>query len=432
MGFASATASFGQPAPLNLEQATSEAEANSPDLQRLRAAAERVSWTKLEALSGHLPHLSVGYDHYFDSSYMRENIVFNGSVVNFPAGYPQDNIDLEASLNIFDGFESYYKYRAASLESEAANLDVARAKFEVDQTVRLAFFQALAAQKLLVVAQQNVTTLEDHLRRAKLTERNGYGTNFEVLRISATLEEARAEQELADNNVQITRDALNEAMGLDHDDHRPVVGDLPVLKETDIPKDLTASVSDREDVQSQMRREDATQALRSASQGFWYPSVAVFANEQFYKFGDFDPAIRGTSDLQSAAAVGVRLRWNLFDGGYSYAKQQQANQAAIEAQSQTRKTLVQLPKEIDTWKRKFNYSVSLYRARLRALEQFQESVRLAGIGVKSGTRTHTEMLDAELDLFRARGGLVKAQAEAIEALSKLELSIGHKLWSPAN
>ena len=86
-----------------------------------------------------------------------------------------------------------------------------------------------------------------------------------------------------------------------------------------------------------------------------------------------------------------------------------------------------MPKDIDTWKRKFTYNVALYRARLRALSEFQESVRLAEIGVKAGSRTHAEMLDAELDLFRARGGLVKAQAEVLEALSHLELALGHKI-----
>ena len=100
--------------------------------------------------------------------------------------------------------------------------------------------------------------------------------------------------------------------------------------------------------------------------------------------------------------------------------------------AETAKTLARLPREIDTWRRKFNYSVSLYKARLRAVAQFQESVRLAGIGLKAGTRTHTEMLDAELDLFRARGGLVRAQADAIEALGKLELASGRTLWKARN
>jgi outer membrane protein TolC len=413
---------------LSLANAISQAETNSPDLKRLRAAAQRISWTKTEALSGYMPHLSANYDHFLNSDYMREDVVFGGAVVDFPAAYPQDNITLDASITLFDGFESLHKYRAAEFNTDAANLEVNRAQFKVEEAVRLAFFQALAAQKLFEVAQQNVNTLEDHLDRAHVTEHAGYGTQFDVLRIEATLEEARAEQEEAENNIQITRDALREVMGVEGDDVRSLVGELPVLKESDIPKDLTASSIDRDDLKAQMKRDAASQEIMSASRGFWYPSVSLFAEEEYYKFGTFDPAIQSNSGYQNASGVGIRLKWNLFDGGYSYARQQQATQAAVEAQSETHKALTKLPQEFDTWKRKFYHSTSLYRARMRALAQYQESVRLAAIGVKAGSRTHTEMLDAELDLFRARGGLVKAQADAIECLGNLELAVGRKLW----
>lgn len=421
--------SLAQSQALSLDEAISQAKENSPELKRLQAAAERVSWGKMEALSTHLPHLSANYDHYFTSEYLRENIVFGGSVVNFPAAFPQDNITLDATITLFDGLESIHKYRAAGLYEDAANLDLSRAQFRVEENVRLAFFRALAAQKLFEVAQQNVKTLEEHLNRAHVTERAGYGTQFDVLRIEATLEEAHAEEEEAQNNIQTTRDALRAAMGIEKEDVRPLSGELPVLKESDVPKDLSLDSSNRDDLQADMKREAASHQMKSASQGFWFPSVSLFAEEQYYQFGNFDSAILSNSSLQNASAFGVRLKWNLFDGGYSYAKQQQANQAVIEAQNETRKTRIALPEEFDVWKRKFFHSITLYRARLRALAQYQESVRLAAIGVKAGSRTHTEMLDAELDLFRARGGLVKAQTEAIECIGNLELAVGHKFWN---
>jgi outer membrane protein TolC len=412
---------------LTLESAIAQAEENTPELKGLKASAEKASWEKIEAMSGFMPHLTAGYDHYLSSTYMRENILFGGSVVSFPAAFPQDNLAVDASWTLFDGFDTLHKYRAAELNTDAANLELSRVQFRLRQAVRLAYFQALAAQKLYEVTQQNVSTLEDHLKRAHITEKAGYGTQFDVLRIEATLEDARADEEEAENNVQINRSHLREAMGIDTDDTRPLAGQLPVLKENDVPKDLSLAMTDRDDLKAQQKREAASQELRSAAKSFWYPSVSVFAEEQFYQFGNFDPAVQSNSSMQNASFVGLRLHWNLFDGGYSYARSQEAIQTAIETQTKTRRALIKLPDELDTWKRKYFNSISLYKARLRALAQFQESVRLAAIGVKAGSRTHTEMLDAELDLFRARGGLVKAQADAIESLGNLELAIGHKL-----
>jgi outer membrane protein TolC len=413
---------------LSLTEAISQAEEKSPDLKRLRAAAERVSWSKNEALSGYLPHLTAGYDHFFNSTYMRESIYFGGANVSFPAAFPQDNITLDASFTVFDGFESLYKYRAANLNTEAADLDLSREKFKLEETVRLAYFQALAAQKLLEVARQNVKTLQEHLANAKLTERNGYGTQFDVLRIDATLAEAFAEQQAAEDHVSTSRDSLREAMGQEKEDPRLLTGELPVLQESDVPDKISLSTADRDDVKALTKRSEAFQELAMGSKAFWYPSISFFAEEQYYQFGNFDSAIQPNSSMQNASFLGVRLKWNIFDGGYSYAKQQEAANAAIEAQNQNKKVQIELPHEFDVWKKKFYYSVALYRARLHALALYQESVRLASIGVKAGTRTHTEMLDAELDLFRARGGLVKAQADAVEALGKLELAAGHKIW----
>ncbi len=416
------------PSGLSLAQAIYEAKKNNPELNKLRAQAEKTAWTKLEALSSYLPRVSVGYDHFISSEYMRENIVFGGAVINFPAGYPQDNITLDATLTVFDGLEGLHKFRAASLNAEAADLEVTRAKFQIEETVRSAFFRTLAAQKLVDVAHENIKTLQEHLEKAHLTEKAGFGTRFEVLRIEATLEEARAELEQADARYHDSWSDLNEVMGLEGESEAPLEGELPVLTESDVPASLSLSPIDREDLTAQRKREEAAHEMRSASYGFWFPSISLFAEEQYYKFGDFDAAIQANSSLQNASMFGVHLKWNLFDGGYSYAKQREASEAALEASAETRKALTRLPHEFESWKRNYFHSVSLYKARSRALLQYQESVRLAVIGVKAGSRTHTEMLDAELDLFRARAGLVKAQADAVEALGKLELAVGHKIW----
>src|SRR6185437_11127972 len=126
-------------------------------------------------------------DHFLASKYMREGVLFNGAPVNFPAAYPQDNITLDASLTVFDGLESRHKYKAASLSAQAAGLDLSRARFQADEAVRSAFFRTLAAQKLVEVARLNIKTLEDHLQRAHVTQKAGYGTRFDVLRIEARL-----------------------------------------------------------------------------------------------------------------------------------------------------------------------------------------------------------------------------------------------------
>jgi len=412
---------------LSLTEAVQEAEGKNPDLQALGFRAERMGWAKLEAWSGHLPQLSIDFDRYLKTKYLRQNVILGGNPpISFPAAYPESSLTVNASLNLFDGLKTIFQIKAADKNAEAAELDYSRAKFKLEREVRRRYYRALAAQKLLEVAEQNVKTLEDHLSIARSSERAGYGLRVDVLRIQANLDEAVAEQGAARDNVDIERASLSEVMGIESDS-RGLTGELPVLKASDVPADLALTLDRREDVQAQILREEASENLGLAAKGAWLPAVSVFGQLQYYKFGDSDPAILANDKFENAYAVGLRLTWSLFDGGSTISRERQASYRAKEDESALRSVYTHLPREFLTWKKKFFYNVSLYQARVKTLEQSQESVRLSMAGAKAGTRTNTEVLDAELDLFRARAGIIRAQSDAIEALNELELAVGYPL-----
>jgi outer membrane protein TolC len=46
-----------------------------------------------------------------------------------------------------------------------------------------------------------------------------------------------------------------------------------------------------------------------------------------------------------------------------------------------------------------------------------------------GTRTLSDVLDAELDLFRSEAGQVNSQIGAIEAVLNLEMATGRSIYS---
>src|SRR6185437_11871574 len=107
------------------------------------------------------------------------------------------------------------------------------------------------------------------------------------------------------------------------------------------------------------------------------------------------------------------------------AKKAEASDEAQEAIESGRQLDLEAPEDFDMWKRRYLYNTALYQARQRSVQESEESVRLATLGVRAGTQTHSEALDAELDLFRARAGVVRAQIDAARALSNLELAVGH-------
>src|SRR5205823_4906908 len=113
--------------------------------------------------------------------------------------------------------------------------------------------------------------------------------------------------------------------------------------------------------------------------------------------------------------------------GATIARNAQTHYQAQEAEAASESATLRAPQELETYKRRFLYNAALYRAKKRAVEFAQESVRLATLGYNAGTRTSTDVLDAELDLIRARAGVVRAQVDGSEALINLELAVGKGL-----
>ena len=154
-------------------------------------------------------------------------------------------------------------------------------------------------------------------------------------------------------------------------------------------------------------------------------SLSFGAN--YTRYNDLSNSITQASDFQSAYNVGLFLRWNLFDGGDSYARAKEAAYSNVQNEKNVKKARLNLPYDFDYWNRRYLSNASRYRAKQLDLERSKESVRLSREEQKAGTRTSSEVLDAELDLYRARVGVVNAQSNAAEAQIRLELALGRKI-----
>lgn len=415
-------------AGLSLETAVSEALAKNPDLKRSQYAVDGANWKALEALSGYMPHLSAGANQVLSVKYVTPKIKFSSlaPASDFPNQFADTDIDLDASITVFDGLESLNMFRAAILSRDAAKLEYRYGKFRLSANVKARYYEALGAVELAKVADQNIATLEQHLALVRLGEQAGTGTRVDVLRIESQLEEARAEKILDEDNVVLARKALAETMGRESD-LRPLTGSLPTPENGAVGSNLVLELKGREDIQAVSLRKQAQAAVNAASLSFLLPRVSFFFREEFYKYGNETTIIQSNDTLQDAYNFGVKFTWNIFDGGASLARKGQADAAYRQASETYRKASLGAPNEFENWKRKYAFNTALFRARQRSVERSEESVRLATLAVKAGSKTHSEVLDAELDLFRTRAGLIRAQLDALESLLSIELALGHPI-----
>jgi outer membrane protein TolC len=185
--------------------------------------------------------------------------------------------------------------------------------------------------------------------------------------------------------------------------------------------------SDRPDLRAKMMQAKAALDESAASGSFWAPKVQLIGEYQFYNSPDFLNSGLSYTNYRTDYYFGAAATWDIFDGGISLAKAKEAEARAKEAQADLKTVQVQAPFDFDMWKRKLASSGAVYDAKLTNVDKAKESVRLATLGFKAGTNTTTDVLDAELDKYRASAGVVNAELDILVALTNLELAIGKRL-----
>ncbi|MDO9182296.1 MAG: TolC family protein [Bacteriovorax sp.] len=412
---------------LTIDQAINEGIKNNPQLKASAASLEEAQWKKKETFGAYLPKVDLVGTHFFDLRYQQIQI---SPTSVFKSTYPVTSYGAQASLNLFDGMKTTHSNSAAQSNIEAAEFELNHTKMATENSIRLKYFQALGAQVLKEVAESNVKTLSDHLKRAQDLLRQGEFTKVDVLKIQVQLEQAIPEKLGAADNAYLARKNLSEAMGTEGDE-RILNEVLPVPQEHIVKnlntRDSKASslASGRLDLKALYKRVESSDELYKAGQSIWMPKVNLIADYQYYNNRDY--SLSNSEKFKDSYSVGVNLIWNLFDGGSSYARSEQTYYQKIQLEQKAIKVNLSSANEVEFWKRRYLNSAILYSAKLRSVDASKESVRIYQNGLKAGTRTNSDLLDAELDLDRSEAGVVKAQVDAVEALLNLELAMGRRL-----
>lgn len=418
--------SFVAAQSLQLKDAVEEGLKNSPKIQKSESSVRESEWKTKETYSGFLPTLTATANYLFDKKYVLTDVNFMGNLFSIEQVIPTSAVYLTAQWSLFDGFTSTNRYQGASSMEQAAKNENDWNRFQSEREIAILFYKALAAKELKLVAEQNVKALEDHLKDVRLFKKVGVSTNFDVLRVEVQMSEAQSELLNAVDNVEMARGRLSEALGRP-EDVMDVEGTLPKPQKDLVKAVEKVDLSTRKDLVALQERSEGYKYQEASAEKYWVPKLAAFGQYQYYnnRNDEYD----AWDSYRDAYQVGLSLTWNIFDGMTSIARSKQS----VEQRYQIEKTLYQAQlkakRDYDLWKRKFLYFCSVYEARLNDISKSQESVRLARTGQRAGSRTNTDVLDAEAELFRAKAGAVNAQVGALEAMANLELSTGQELVS---
>ncbi len=421
------TLSSANAEPLTLSSAVDQALQKSPLVQRAQSSALQASWQKTAAYSGFLPSVNLSETYFTSQKFMFTDLAFPGTsnLISIPNLVPSSEVALTARMPLFDGFANWNHLSAAASLEHAAGEELTWSQFKLERQVTLQFYRALATRILKEVAERNMQTIEDHLRDVTLFKRAGVSTNYDVLRVEVQVSEAKSDLLNSQDNVEVAKNELAELLGEDSET-RELSGELPVLKRQVIQKLEIDDISQRADIRGLSFRASGLESEQHAANRFWVPRLDLVG--QFDYYNNLSQRFDDWQNYRTAYQVGFVLSWNLFDGLVSIAKAHESNEQRYQAEKNLEIERLKAKKDLEYWKRKYLYFCSVYESRVSDVQKSTESVRLAREGRRAGSRTNSDLLDAELELFRARAGVVNAQIGAVEALINLELATGKQLY----
>ena len=410
---------------LTLDEAIREAEQGSPDVKLAIDSAEEADWKRVEALSGFLPTLSANGYHYFHQKVQTFNINFAGTEGVFPFVTPLTQFTIDANITVFDGLQNVHRYSAAKELSNAAVLNQSWVQFQIERQVRIAYYLAVAAEQIENVAEENVKTLQEHLDTTRALKRHGQGTRYDELRVRVQMKQALTDRVQSRNNVFVTRKKLAQLLGKE-DDLRPLHRDLPT-PDPSLTRytELKSDVSRRTDISALDHRSTSADLSRKAAAAFWVPKFSLAGQFQWYNNVNY--AIDDVKSFRNAYYVGLLLSWNIFDGAASFSRTKEALYQKQEAEDRADSARLQAHYDIESSKRNLAFGIANYQSQTDQVIESQEAVRLAHEGYKAGIRTINDVLDAQLDLYRSKAGVVNAKLSTIQSFTNLELALGKAL-----
>ena len=386
------------PPTLDLKEALRLAWKANPTLQVSRLQELIAGDEVVRARSGFLPQVKADVNQTIYDDPTKVKITAGGLA---PGGvsFPQTNRNFWSSKVsveqlLFDFWGTPARYQAAVLGKSASLLDTAQTRDNIFLTVAQGYFKTLRAQKLVVVAEQEVVQLRDHLKIARDQYEFGVVTYNDVLQAEVSLADAEQRLIVARTDVIDIRSGLNKVLALP-------IAQPTVLKEEDVqirpwelPEATAAGLKQRSDLKATVDRIQQQERVVTQTRAQYFPRIFAQAG---HTFQENDVTVH---DSQHYAIFG--MQWSLFTGLDTRAQVRQARERLAQLRVQQQDLKEQVKLDVQTAYLSVKDTAERIRVTEKAVTQGEENLRLNEERYKEQVGTATDVIDAQTLLTKTR------------------------------
>jgi adhesin transport system outer membrane protein len=396
-----------------LDQAVKMTVENNPQIGSLSANRKAVEQDLRAARGQYLPQVDVvtGIGPEWTSN-LTTRPLGNGNDT-----YIRTDARVSVTQSVFSGFQTENEVeRQKARIASAANRVYQNAESIALDAIG-AYLEVIRQRELFALAKQNIDFHTDILGKLNQRAQSGVGTTADVAQTRARLSRSEATLVSTSNDLGNAEALYTRIIGQHPGElARPVfpTQSLPQTMEDAVklannnPAGIKAAESDVKAVSSEIE----------TAKGAFLPTVNIEADAGYNDDAD------GEATYGKDARVLLRGRWNLFRGGIDRAARQQAVFRMHQArEDRARAVNEQVEEARRSW---YSYQASAQRVgQLRSAVEDLKNTRAAYTQqFEVGSRTLLDLLDAENELFTARGQLISADIDQLVSGYRLLATTG--------
>ncbi len=414
------------PQPLTQEAAVKFALEHN---QAYRAAFEDVSASREEvneARAGFFPKVNGSY-LYERWAYQPFASVPGTAFINAPFAIQTENMwEVDVIQPLFTGFELESKYKASKAGLKISKYDLEKARLDLTRDVRVAYLQTLLAQKLVQVARDNVASLEVQKKNAQANYKQGVAARNDVLKADVALADAVQRERQTVKQLIVLRATLNQYMGISLDKKIALAGIKE--KRSLIPRlDRLYLIAEAKRPEYLALHESIKQAedYRTAAEGGYYPHVSAFA--EYFRQGENFSGSNNPYTNSHNAAIGVKMDWNLFEGGKTRAAVLKWDYRLRGLEDRRTNLLQRIDLQVKDALKQLQVARANINTSRTALRQAKENERITTIQYKEQVAIFLDVLNAEVFLAQSRANFYQSVYGYQIAKAELERAIAAPL-----
>lgn len=342
--------------------------------------------------------------------------------------YPDipDNYRARIDLNwpLYSGGRTDALERAAAAEGQAAGEDVTAAQSDLRLEIARAFWALVSAIETEHVLARSLDSIAAHVSDLRSRFDQGLIPPNDVLSAEAQQSRERVLAIEARNTRAICEADLRRLIGLDTSERVEPVATLdepPAPVAT--PEGLLAEArNDRPERRALAERTDASRAREAAVAATARPQVGVNAGYDYAR-----PNARifpRQGSWQDSWDVSVNVSWLLWDGGRRRAEQAEAAAASHAAAARAADLDRQIAFEVRQRWLELDSSRTAIGAAADSVRSATEARRVVMERFRAGVITSSDVVDADLAVLQAELDLTRARAGARLAEARLNRAVG--------